>query len=44
VHIHIGRLELTALTAASAPRRERAPAHQPMSLDEYLRRRNGGTR
>jgi hypothetical protein len=45
VHIHIGRLELTALTAAPAPRRERsAPAHRPMSLDEYLRRRNGGGR
>jgi hypothetical protein len=45
VHIHIGRLELTALTAAPAPRRERAtPEHKPMSLDDYLRRRNGGAR
>jgi hypothetical protein len=44
VHIHIGRIELTAVTAA-APRRERAAApHKPMTLDEYLRRRNGGTR
>jgi hypothetical protein len=45
VHIHIGRLELTALTAAPAPRRERTTqAHKPMSLDDYLRRRNGGAR
>lgn len=44
VHIHIGRIELTAVTAA-APRRERAAApHKPMTLNEYLRRRNGGAR
>lgn len=42
VHIHIGRVELTAVTAPP-PRRERAPApNNRMSLDEYLRRRNGG--
>lgn len=44
VHIHIGRIELTAVTAP-APRRERAAApYTPMPLDEYLRRRHGGAR
>ena len=44
VHIHIGRIELTAVTAPP-PRRERAAApNNTMSLDEYLRRRNGGAR
>jgi hypothetical protein len=42
VHIHIGRVELTALTPPA--RREPASmAKKPMSLDDYLRRRNGGT-
>jgi hypothetical protein len=42
VHIHIGRVELTAIAAAAAPRRESAAnAKKPMSLEEYLRRRNG---
>ncbi len=41
VHIHIGRVELTAI-AAAAPRRESAAnAKKPMSLEEYLRRRSG---
>ena len=45
VHIHIGRLELTAVTAPAPPRRERAASsHKPMSLEEYLRRRDGGER
>jgi hypothetical protein len=41
VHIHIGRVELSAIAAPAPPRREPASAKQPMSLDEYLRRRNG---
>jgi hypothetical protein len=42
VHIHIGRVELTAATAAAPPRRESAAnAKKPMSLEEYLRRRSG---
>jgi hypothetical protein len=42
VHIHIGRVELTALMPPAAPRREpTATAKKPMSLDEYLRRRDG---
>jgi hypothetical protein len=41
VHIHIGRVELTAI-APAAPRRESAAnAKKPMSLEEYLRRRSG---
>lgn len=39
VHIHIGRIELTAAPLASAPKRESAPAKKPMSLDEYLQQR-----
>lgn len=41
VHIHIGRVELTALQAPAprpAPRREEK---KPMSLEEYLRQRDG---
>jgi hypothetical protein len=38
VHIHIGRVELSAIVSPE-PRSETAPAAQkPMSLDEYLRR------
>lgn len=39
VHIHIGRIELTAVSPSTAPRRESAPTKKPMSLDEYLQRR-----
>lgn len=41
VHIHIGRVELTAITPASTPARSEpaAAAKKPMSLDEYLRQR-----
>jgi hypothetical protein len=42
VHIHIGRVELTAITPPAAPRRESpANAKKPMSLEEYLHRRSG---
>jgi hypothetical protein len=42
VHIHIGRIEVTA--APPAPRTVAAPpARKAMSLDEYLAR-NGGRR
>jgi hypothetical protein len=44
VHIHIGRIELTALAPPSPPRRDAATsAKKPMSLDEYLRKRNRTT-
>ncbi|MBR0713552.1 hypothetical protein [Bradyrhizobium liaoningense] len=40
VHIHIGRVELTAIAPAVPSRRESAStAKKPMSLDEYLRQR-----
>ncbi|TPQ34855.1 hypothetical protein C2U70_16020 [Bradyrhizobium guangdongense] len=41
VHIHIGRVELTAITPAATPARREpaAAAKKPMSLDEYLRQR-----
>ncbi len=39
VHIHIGRIELTAVPPPAAPRRESASGKKPMSLDEYLQRR-----
>ena len=41
VHIHIGRVELTALRAPPAARRERAaPANKPIALGDYLRQRH----
>lgn len=44
VHIHIGRVELSAIMAPAAARRE-PPANgkNPMSLEQYLRRRDGRT-
>jgi hypothetical protein len=39
VHIHIGRIELTAVTAPPSPPK-RPPGRTPMSLDEYLDRRS----
>ena len=41
VHIHIGRIELTAVTPPAAPRRVPKQARTPMPLDEYLQRRSG---
>jgi hypothetical protein len=44
-YIHIGRVELHATPPAAPPRRAAArPTHQPMPLDEYLRRRAGKPR
>lgn len=39
VHIHIGRIELTATAPVKAPKREATPVKKPMSLDEYLQQR-----
>jgi hypothetical protein len=46
VHIHIGRIEISAMAAPPpAPRKPPAKAGKPpMPLDEYLRRRDGGAR
>lgn len=40
VHIHIGRIELTAVTPPLAGKRESAATKKPMSLDEYLQRQS----
>ena len=40
VHIHIGRIELTAVTPPPAGKRESAATKKPMSLDEYLQRQS----
>ena len=39
VHVHIGRIEVTAVQSSEAPRRKAKAAQQPMSLDDYLARR-----
>ena len=39
VHVHIGRIEVTAVQEASAGRRKPAAGVQPLSLNEYLKRR-----
>jgi hypothetical protein len=44
VHIHIGRIELTAVTPAPVPRRQPQARRPAMPLDEYLRRRDGRAR
>ncbi|THI91945.1 MAG: hypothetical protein CAF41_000495 [Nitrospira sp. CG24A] len=40
VHIHIGRIELTAVTPPPASKRESAATKKPMSLEEYLQRQS----
>jgi hypothetical protein len=40
VHIHIGRIELTAVPDAALPRRPAEAIRKPMSLDQYLERRS----
>jgi hypothetical protein len=40
VHIHIGRIDVTAVHEAPPPRRRAAPTLAPMSLDTYLARRS----
>lgn len=44
VHIHIGRIEVRAVTQASPPARPIAPNRPKMTLDDYLLRRNEGKR
>lgn len=41
VHIHIGRIELTAVPEPAAPPRRRPAQKTAMPLEEYLQRRNG---
>ena len=42
IHIHIGRIEVTAVQEATAPRARGRAATAPMSLRDYLDRRNRG--
>lgn len=44
VHIHIGRIEVRAVTQTSSPARASTPQRPKMTLDEYLLRRNEGKR
>lgn len=39
VHVHIGRIEVTAVQPSAAPKPAARGGPQPMSLDEYLARR-----
>lgn len=42
IHVHIGRVEVTAVHRPAEPPRRSPPSRpQPMSLDEYLARREG---
>ena len=40
VHVHIGRIDVTAVHEPAAPRRRPVAAPAPMSLDAYFARRN----
>jgi len=42
IHVHIGRIEVTALPEAAAPQPKRRQGKSPMSLDDYLARKRGG--
>lgn len=42
VHVSIGRIEITAMHETPAPRRPAPHANKPMSLDEYLAKREAG--
>ncbi len=44
VHVTIGRIEVTAVHEAPAPKRPAPRGCQPMTLEEYLARRHGGQR
>jgi hypothetical protein len=40
IHIHIGRIEVTAVQEPAAPAPRRKPkGREPMSLDDYLAKR-----
>ncbi|MCW5627551.1 MAG: hypothetical protein KIT47_01705 [Rhodoferax sp.] len=43
VHVHIGRIEVTALQPAPAPRKPARSGRAPLSLDDYLSRRRGAS-
>ncbi len=43
VHVHIGRIEVTALQQTPAPRKPPRSGRAPLSLDDYLARRRGAS-
>ncbi len=43
VHVHIGRIEVTAVHEAPPAREKKRAARQPMSLEAYLAKRHGRT-
>ena len=43
VHVHIGRIEVTAVHEAPPTREKKRAARQPMSLEAYLAKRHGRT-
>jgi hypothetical protein len=42
VHVHIGRIEVTAITEKAPPKPIRRAEREPMSLEEYLEKRRQG--
>ena len=42
IHVTIGRIEVRATPPTPAKVEKRQPQTAPVSLDEYLRQRNGG--
>jgi hypothetical protein len=44
VRIHIGRIEVRAVAPPPVPARKQVPFRPKLSLDDYLRRRDGGRR
>ncbi len=44
VHIHIGRIEITAIQESAPSKREARKGPAPLSLDDYLAKRKGDGR
>ncbi|WJN57324.1 hypothetical protein OH686_01165 [Pseudomonas sp. SO81] len=44
VHIHIGRIEVTAIQESAPSKRETRKGPAPLSLDDYLAKRKGDGR
>jgi hypothetical protein len=44
IRVNIGRIEVRAATPPATPRSKRARAGPPLSLEDYLKQRNGGQR
>lgn len=44
IRVNIGRIEVRAVTPPAIPRSKRARSGPPLSLEDYLKQRNGGQR